>query len=72
MDDHRSGAPGKGWRTGASAVASPQLAQPTGVSAAVELLVIGTSSDDPVSRLGAGEAMSAVLSTPTAVGLAAR
>ncbi len=63
-----------GAREGSSrAFADPRLAQPDGVSAdddASELLVIGTASDDPMSRLRAGEATSAVLLTATSLGLA--
>lgn len=50
-----------------------RLEQPTGVNAqndAAELLVLATPSDDPMSRLRAGEATSAVLLTATTLGLA--
>ena len=53
--------------------AGAALEQPSGTSPfddAAELLVLGTPSDDPLSRLRAGEATSAVLLTATALGLA--
>ncbi|MEU0515405.1 NAD(P)H nitroreductase [Amycolatopsis sp. NPDC006125] len=53
--------------------ADPQLAQPPGTKGEDDetvLLVLGTASDDPLSRLRAGEATSAVLLTATNLGLA--
>ncbi|WP_026306442.1 Acg family FMN-binding oxidoreductase [Smaragdicoccus niigatensis] len=52
--------------------AAGTLADPVSTDeSAGELLVFGTSSDDPMSQLRAGEAMSAALLTATAAGLAA-
>ncbi|KAA9160227.1 NAD(P)H nitroreductase [Amycolatopsis acidicola] len=53
--------------------ADPALRQPPGASGEDDenvLLVLGTTSDDRLSRLRAGEATSAVLLTATALGLA--
>ncbi|HET6502549.1 MAG TPA: NAD(P)H nitroreductase [Amycolatopsis sp.] len=55
------------------AFSEPHLAQPSGASGEDDktvLAVISTASDDPMSRLRAGEATSAVLLTATSVGLA--
>lgn len=57
----------------ARAFAEPRLEQPPGASeedAETVLLVLSTASDDPMSRLRAGEATSAVLLTATSLGLA--
>jgi nitroreductase len=50
--------------------AAPQLVDTAHEPDFAELLVLGTSADDRMSRLRAGEAMSAVLLTATNVGLA--
>lgn len=53
--------------------ADPQLTQPQGAAGEDDetvLLVLATASDDPMSRLRAGEATSAVLLTATNLGLA--
>ncbi|WP_199433758.1 Acg family FMN-binding oxidoreductase [Qaidamihabitans albus] len=53
--------------------ADPRLPQPPGsiaVDDGAELLVLGTASDDRLSRLRAGEATSAALLTATTLGLA--
>lgn len=60
-------------RIHARVFADPRLEQPMGVGPqndAAELLVLATPSDDPLSRLRAGEATSAVLLTATTLGLA--
>lgn len=49
---------------------APQLDDPAREPDFAELLVVGTSADDRMSRLRAGEALSAVLLTATNVGLA--
>ncbi|MFG1798061.1 Acg family FMN-binding oxidoreductase [Nocardia sp. NPDC049149] len=49
---------------------APQLSDSAHEPDCAELLVIGTSADDRISRLRAGEALSAVLLTATNVGLA--
>ncbi|BDT87318.1 Acg family FMN-binding oxidoreductase [Nocardia cyriacigeorgica] len=54
----------------ARAFAAPELADPAKERDYAELLMLGTSADDRVSRLRAGEALSAVLLTATNVGLA--
>ncbi|MFE6922443.1 Acg family FMN-binding oxidoreductase [Nocardia sp. NPDC057663] len=50
--------------------AGPELADPAQEPDHAELLMLGTSSDDRMSRLRAGEAMSAVLLTAANIGLA--
>lgn len=53
--------------------ADPELAQPAGAEGEEDetmLLILGTTSDDRMSQLRAGEATSAVLLTATALGLA--
>ncbi|WP_280469074.1 Acg family FMN-binding oxidoreductase [Nocardia cyriacigeorgica] len=54
----------------ARAFAAPGLADPAEERDYAELLMLGTSADDRVSRLRAGEALSAVLLTATNIGLA--
>jgi hypothetical protein len=53
--------------------AGPALTQPADASSANDkavILALGTETDDPLARLRAGEAMSVVLLTATAMGLA--
>ncbi|WP_280236001.1 Acg family FMN-binding oxidoreductase [Nocardia cyriacigeorgica] len=52
------------------AFAAPELADPAEERDYAELLMLGTSGDDRMSRLRAGEAMSAVLLTAANIGLA--
>ncbi|MFE3445151.1 Acg family FMN-binding oxidoreductase [Nocardia sp. NPDC059180] len=54
----------------ARAFAGPELADPAVERDYAELLMLGTSADDRMSRLRAGEALSAVLLTAANIGLA--
>ncbi|NEW37681.1 NAD(P)H nitroreductase [Nocardia cyriacigeorgica] len=54
----------------ARAFAAPELADPAEEHDYAELLMLGTSADDRMSRLRAGEALSAVLLTAANIGLA--
>lgn len=63
-------APRPGDELPARAFAGAELIDPAQGDDHAEVLLLGTSSDDRISRLRAGEAMSAVLLTATNVGLA--
>ncbi|MGW5922261.1 Acg family FMN-binding oxidoreductase [Nocardia fluminea] len=63
-------APRPGDELPARTFAGAELADPAHGDDHAEVLMLGTSSDDRISRLRAGEAMSAVLLTATNIGLA--
>lgn len=67
---HSATAPRRGDELPARAFAGAELADPTPEADHAELLMIGTSTDDRLSQLRAGEAISAVLLTATNIGLA--
>ncbi|MBF6353729.1 NAD(P)H nitroreductase [Nocardia higoensis] len=67
---HSTPAPRPGDELPARVFAGAELADPAVEADHAELLMIGTSGDDRLSRLRAGEAISAILLTATNIGLA--
>ncbi|WP_067857224.1 Acg family FMN-binding oxidoreductase [Nocardia shimofusensis] len=67
---HSTTAPRPGDELPARVFAGSELADPAVEADHAELLMIGTSTDDRLSQLRAGEAISAILLTATNIGLA--